>query len=500
MFNTLYSKLVGILFGLLLVVGLLYALLSQSLLQRSYQTTNQQLNMNLAADLVREMGLVKDGRIDQQSMQEAFHVVMLINPSIEVYFVGTDGKVLNYSADPNDIKREYVDLAPIKRFMQGDTNYPLLGDDPRSEHNQKSFSVYALPDGDNIKGYLYVVLQGMQYDEIQVQEQFKALQTLGVSALGGSLLIGLVIGLLLFYRLTRRIRILNQAVDNFRDQDEAGGCKTSTSGHYQKSAGDEINQLSDSFEIMAQRIDEQLTQLQEQDRLRREMVANISHDLRTPLAAIHGYIERLKTRFDDLTVDERREFLEISFHHSKRLIHMIEALFELSKLEAKESEPALEPFSLPELVQDVLQKFKLQAEAKNLSLKFTGKDTLPLVNGDIALMDRALSNLVDNAISCTDAGGEVELILNQEKDAISVQVKDTGVGIDEKYLPTLFQRFYQVDSKNRNNSQHAGLGLTITHRILELHGQTIKVSSKLGEGTTFLFRMPLAAADKLATI
>ncbi len=493
MFKTLYSKLVGILIGLLLVVGLLYALLSQSLLQRSYQTTNQQLNVNLAADLVREMGLVKDGKIDQQSMQEAFHVVMLINPSIEVYFVGTDGKVLNYSADPSDIKRDYVDLAPVHRFMQGDTNYPLLGDDPRSAEVQKSFSVTALPNKDDIQGYLYVVLQGMQYDEIQMHEQVKALQTLGVSALGGSLLIGLVIGLFVFYRLTRRIRKLNQAVDNFREQEDVAVGRADATGGLQQAGGDEISQLSASFEVMAKRIDEQLSQLQEQDRLRREMVANISHDLRTPLAAIHGYIERLKTRFDELSVEERREFLEISFHHSKRLNHMIEALFELSKLEAKESEPVLEPFSLPELVQDVLQKFKLQAESKNLAMKFTGKDTLPLVNGDIALMDRALSNLVDNAISCTDAGGEIELILNQEKDAISVQVKDTGIGIDEKYLPTLFQRFYQVDSKNRNNSQHAGLGLTITHRILELHGQSIKVSSKLGQGTTFLFRMPLAA-------
>ena len=115
-----------------------------------------------------------------------------------------------------------------------------------------------------------------------------------------------------------------------------------------------------------------------------------------------------------------------------------------------------------------------------------------MVNGDIALIDRALSNLVDNAISCTEAGGEVQLILDHEGNSIAIQVKDTGVGIEQKYLPTLFQRFYQVDSRSRNSSRHAGLGLTITHRILELHGQTIEVISEIGEGTTFLFRMPLA--------
>ena len=256
--------------------------------------------------------------------------------------------------------------------------------------------------------------------------------------------------------------------------------------------GDEIKQLSISFDAMAKRIDDQVGELQAQDNLRREMVANISHDLRTPLAAIHGYIERLKTRFDDMSVEERKEFLEISFRNSARLNHMIEALFELSKLEAKEAEPVIEPFSIAELVQDVIQKFQLEAANKRLSLIYQGEDKLPLVNGDIAMIDRAVSNLVDNAISCTDAGGEVEISLQLEEDCVQVQVRDTGKGIDEEHLSTLFQRFYQADSRRRNSSRHAGLGLTITHRILELHGQEINVTSQKGEGTTFLFRMPLA--------
>jgi len=491
-FNTLYSKLAITLVALLLIVGLLYAMLSQSLFKQSYQSSNQLLNEGLASDLVREMKLVKDGSIDRDSMKDAFHLMMLVNPSIEIYFLGSDGALLDFSADKAKIKRHSIDLKPVKEFLEGNAHFPLLGDDPRSLVNQKPFSVTPLPGSVNPQGYLYVVLQGMQHDQFQTMEQFRTLETLGLSALAGSLVIGLAIGLFLFYRLTRRIRKLNQSVDRFRGDERMSSVISTVPVIHPEDAGDEISQLSQSFDAMSKRIDEQVNQLETQDNLRREMVANISHDLRTPLAAIHGYIERLRTRFDDLSADERNEFLDICYRHSNRLNHMIEALFELSKLEAREAKPVIEPFSISELAQDLLQKFKFEAEKKKLNLTFKGKDKLPLVNGDIALIDRALSNLVDNAISCTEAGGEVQLILDHEGDTISIQVKDTGMGIEKKYLPTLFQRFYQVDSRSRSSSRHAGLGLTITHRILELHGQTIEVISKVGEGTTFLFRMPLA--------
>ena len=478
--------------ALLLIVGILYAMLSQSLFEQSYQSSNQLLNEGLASDLVREMKLVKEGRIDEESMKDAFHLMMLVNPSIEIYFIGADGTLLNFSADKAKIKRQSIDLKPIRKFLDGHASFPLLGDDPKSLENQKPFSVTPLPNSSNPQGYLYVVLQGVQHDQIQTMEQFRTLETLGLSALAGSLVIGLVIGLVLFYRLTRRIRKLNQSVDRFRGDERMSSVISTIPDIPSKDVGDEISQLSQSFDAMAKRIDEQVNQLETQDNLRREMVANISHDLRTPLAAIHGYVERLRTRFDDLSVDERNEFLDICYRHSNRLNHMIEALFELSKLEAKEAKPVIEPFSISELVQDLLQKFQLEAEKKNVNLTFNGKDNLPLVNGDIALIDRALSNLVDNAISCTGSGGEVQLILDHEGDSIVIQVKDTGMGIDQKYLPTLFQRFYQVDSRSRNSSSHAGLGLTITHRILELHGQEIGVSSQLGIGSTFCFRLPLS--------
>ncbi|MEM7292500.1 MAG: HAMP domain-containing sensor histidine kinase, partial [Pseudomonadota bacterium] len=301
-------------------------------------------------------------------------------------------------------------------------------------------------------------------------------------------LLGLSIGLFLFHRLTRHIRLLKSAADRFTDSEFS--LASSLSPIAASESGDEVAQLAKNFEKMAERILEQYGALQNQDRLRREMIANVSHDLRTPLAALHGYLERLQDKWAVLNDEDRLAYINVALSHSTRLNGLIENLFELSMLEARESEPSLETFSLTELVQDVLQKFRLQARAKNIELRFSYAKQLPQVRGDIGLLDRALSNLVDNAIAHSGEGGCVTLAVEKNQQHISVKVSDTGKGIAPEHLDSIFQRFYRADQQHRGSDKHAGLGLAIARRILELHGQTIRVSSKLNIGTVFHFNMP----------
>ena len=490
MLKSLYSKLAFSLALVLLLVGLFYAVVSQSLTERSYLSGNQQLNRELAADLAREMQLVKNGLVDLDAMSTAFHTVMLVNPSVEVYFLDPFGNIVDYSADSKHIKREQVSLEPIKRFIAGESMYPLMGDDPRNLEQQKSFSVAAVPDETDPQGYLYVVLQSSAFDQLQMQEQSRTLQTLGYWTLGGSLLIGLLLGLLVFYKLTRRIRRLSSAMDDFRDNGFSDPPDTLLEP-VSRTDGDEVSQLIASFDAMAAHINQQYSVLEKQDQMRREMIANVSHDLRTPLAAIHGYIERLRARFHHLPEEERRQYLDISLRHSVRLKRLIDDLFELSKLEAHDIEPNLEPFLLTELVQDVLQKFRLRADKKEVKLRFEYAEQLPQVNADLALMDRALSNLVDNAIRHTDKGGYITLVVDKAGEKVSVQVQDNGRGIADQHIKSIFQRFYRADKQHRGSDKHAGLGLAITRRIVELHGEAINVRSKLDHGTTFEFFMPV---------
>jgi len=251
---------------------------------------------------------------------------------------------------------------------------------------------------------------------------------------------------------------------------------------------DEIDRLGITFNRMVQRIMEQMTELKQTDTFRRELVANVSHDLRTPLASLHGYLETLLIKEGKLTLEEQRNFLETAMKQSERLSRLVGELFELAKLDSHETKVHCEAFSLSELVQDVTQKFQLVAQTKHVALNTHFCADLPAVLADIGLIERALENLIQNALRYTPEGGIVTVALTHEEHKIIVRIADTGCGISEQDLPHIFDRFYRVDRHHR--SEGAGLGLAITKRILELHGNRIDVHSRLNAGTTLTFELP----------
>jgi two-component system OmpR family sensor kinase len=253
--------------------------------------------------------------------------------------------------------------------------------------------------------------------------------------------------------------------------------------------GDEIDRLTSTFRKMAEQIQDQMNKLRESDNLRRELIANVSHDLRTPLSTLQGYVETLLLKEHTLSEDEKREYLETAIRHCKRLGNLVSELLELAKLESGQIILSYEPFNLNELVQDVVMKFQLKANEKGIRLIPCPHKDLPFVTGDIALIERVFENLMENAILYTPQGGSVEVQLLPDSDGISVQVKDTGSGIPEEELPHIFQRFYRLDKSRKAASGHSGLGLAITKKILELHQSIIKVQSRLDSGTIFTFHL-----------
>jgi len=252
--------------------------------------------------------------------------------------------------------------------------------------------------------------------------------------------------------------------------------------------GDEVDRLTQTFEEMSERITLQVSKLKEIDLLRRELIANVSHDLRTPLASLQGYLDTLLLKEGQLTPEEQRRFLETASRHSERLGKLVGELFELAKLDAQVTPIRVEPFSMAELVQDVVMKFQLRAEQAGVTLKAEVTPDLPLVSGDIALMERVLENLLDNAIRYTPAGGRVTVSIVRQNGKLSVRVSDTGKGIAEENLPYIFDRFYRGDT-SADRAGGAGLGLAIAKRILELHGSSLSAESRVNVGTTFVFQV-----------
>lgn len=489
MFRTLYARLAAVLVLLFTVMAVVYALVSVTATRHYLQEVSQQLNRNLARNLVADRNLVEEGRLNEAALKETFHQYMVINPSIEIYLLNPDGAILSYSADPARVKRKRVSLDPIRAFLAGAGDLPLLGDDPRSHERRKAFSVTPVPSAQNLQGYLYVVLRGEEFDSVEQMIRGNLLLRLSAWAVAGSLGLGLAAGLLLLHLLTRRLHRLARLMGAFRDSGFTAHVPYAPPTA-QGQDGDEVDELGHTFDQMAARMMAQLDELRETDGRRREMVAQVSHDLRTPLASLHGYLETLQLKGETLSEAERREFLQIALRHSERLTRLVAELFELAKLDARETQPEREPFSPAELVQDVLQKYQLRAERHGIRLLMDPAEELPLVHADIALIERVLENLLDNAIGHTPPAGTVRVSLRLEGDRIAVTVADTGCGIPAAELPRVFDRFYQADNEHRGGT-HAGLGLAIVKRILELHGGAIRVASELGRGTTFVFSLPL---------
>lgn len=484
MLRTLYAKLAMVLVVILTSVGLLYALLSNSATHHYLQQVSQQFNRDLARNLVMDRNLVAEGRLDEEALKETFHQYMVINPSIEIYLLDMQGKILSYSADPGKVKRKHVDLKPIRAFISGKGEYPLLGDDPRSHDRLKAFSVTPVPSAEAPEGYLYVVLRGEEFDSVdRMIEESHFLRLSGYAVLG-SLTIALLVGLVLFFILTRRLRRLSDSMEQF----QASGFSNHTPyGGTPK--GDEIDRLGVSFDNMAERITAQLAALEQKDAQRREMVAQVSHDLRTPLAALRGYLESLKLKENELSTEERADYLAIALRQSERLSRRIAELFELAKLDAQETKPQSEPFAPAELAQDVVQKFQLKAQEKRLRLELEPADGLPFVYADIALTERVFENLIGNALRHTPTGGTIKVSLQQQDEMVNISVTDSGSGIAEVDLPLVFNSFYRA--KDQQHGDSTGLGLAIAKRIVELQGGEIGVVSQLGEGSSFNFTLPV---------
>ena len=219
-------------------------------------------------------------------------------------------------------------------------------------------------------------------------------------------------------------------------------------------------------------------------------MANISHDLRTPLTTLQGYLETLTLKNTALTDTDRAQYLETALQHCRRLTELVDELFELAKLDSCERISYSEPFSLSELAQDIVQKYQLKAAERQIDLQTECGDTVSMVYGDIGMLQRVLENLIDNALRHTAAGGRVGVALSPGGEHVTVRVSDTGCGIPADALEHVFDRFYRAEDRNDTSQHHAGLGLAIARRILELHGSRIEVSSELGKGTEFSFRMP----------
>jgi len=469
------------LMAILLTIGIVYFMITAYAAERYFQETTQRLNAHVAKQMLVEVSPFVDGKVNEEAIGKIMHSMMAVNPGIEVYLLSPDGEILSFVVLDKKVKLTEVDMAPILEFIDKNGQDYILGSDPRTPGREVVFTATDVVVEGELMGYVYMVLASEQYENIvNVLRNSYILKT-GSQLFVFSLLLAFSLGLFALWLITSNLRRIIQTVRKFEEGDMSVRIPVKSS--------DDLAGLSTTFNRMADTLVKNIDQLKEVDHLRKELIANISHDLRTPLSVIHGYVETLSIKKGEISDDEHEKYLGIILRSTERLKTLVSDLFQLSQLEARQVKPNLERFAIAELINDLTMKYELMAKEKNISLKANIENKNLMVEADLALIERALNNLLDNAIRHTPESGEVELNIESTAGQVTVSISNTGDGIPEKDLEHIFDRYF---TKSQTGKEGTGLGLAIVKNIMEIHNSMIQVKSKLKDKTTFFFQLPLA--------
>jgi len=297
-------------------------------------------------------------------------------------------------------------------------------------------------------------------------------------------LVAVAIALLLTFFLSRRIlapvKALTSATKRVGSGDFSQKVKIKDKG--------ELGELAQAFNAMA-------SDLEHIEKLRRNMVADVAHELRTPLSNVRGYLEAIRDGVIKSDANTIRSLTE----EAMLLSRLVDDLQDLALAEAGELNLVCQTEDVSELVNQTVAIVQVQATAKGLLVSIDLPDKLPPVNIDYQRISQVLRNLLENAVAHTAKGGSITVAAKQQGNWVEVTVTDTGEGIPAEDLPNIFERFYRVDKSRTRATGGSGLGLTIAKRLVEAHGGKIEARSELGKGSRFSFTIPVAEQDSQTT-
>ena len=482
------------LFGVLIAMGVLNVLALVYGWQNLERDVEQMRDWNLATDIGERLMPMLTAGVEGEHIERYLEQFYAFSGQREFYLLDESGVVLY--AMPTEIRGLRVSRIDPDLLAKASgvvtPPLPLYGPDPVTGRP----AVFSLGKT-KIAGspaWLYVVLDSRNRTVLGERAGQIYLVVFGIvmSALA-ALLVGLS-AYILFSFLSRNFRNAVSAVREIA----AGNLSRRLPVH----GDDEIAEFSAVVNEMADRLVAALEQVQHTDQMRRGFVAAISHDLRTPLTVIEGYVDLLRNSGDSLEPAKRDRALELIAKNVTSQKRLVDDLFFLSRLEARERAPEMGPFSLAELAYDVIEKLRAKAGAKQITLAFQADERASAAVGDIDLIERVITNLCENAIRYSPEGSTVTVTCavpsTGATDGVELAVLDTGIGIDSAEVAKLGEPFFRATSARTteasghtvNAESGTGLGLAIVKKILESHGSILRVRSELGVGSTFSFVLP----------
>jgi len=501
---------------LLLGYAALVAGLSRQVAHEHEQEALQRLSHGLAAHIIGhwpEITAAHPDPADLSARQALLKMLMVVNPGIQVYLLDANGKVDAYIGEPGMVRTHQVDLQAVRDFLAG-AALPLRGTDPMGGSTPRIFSAAMFPPAPGQAGppgYLYVVLDGGARAAVAGQVSLQRVWWGAALAAAVGLLMIVLLGGLTFQRLTRPLHRLAGLMQAYQLHGRAPAPATATAGATPDTGpaggaapgapaqGDEITAIAGAFQGMTLRIEQQAQRAQQQAHAHREMMASVAHDLRTPLTALHGHLEALSAppgaahASPAETTHHHQRVLGAALAQSNKVRRLSQQLFELAALQSDHQVLHRERFNLDELVTDAVQKFELGQQPPPVTLAGAPPGTLAL-DGDLQLIERALSNLIDNAMRHAPGTQPVRVSLRRQGNEAQILVEDAGPGLPPELLARLGSQGSLRDPPiQRASGGIGGLGLAIAQRVALLHGGSLLPLPAPQGGTRLCLALPLAA-------
>lgn len=438
---------------------------------------DQQEAIPVAQELARQIKDHVAPSISQEAVYALFIRFSKLNSRLIPYLINHEGEIIVSSVDKAFLKSDRIDISVARSFIKNFSKLPILIQNPKNQNLRVPFAATQITSNPRDPILLLTIEPRAFLENHKISSTEKSILIQGLL----SFVAAAFLGLLLSRILTKRLRNLTDAVKGFEGNQKDKIQVINSS--------DEVGELSSAFSRMAEAVSASVEKLKHRDALRRELIAGVSHDLRTPLAAIKGYVEKLQQN-PSSPPEKIQETLNVIERNCKVLQKLIDGLFELAHLEEIVERIELVPFSLSDLVSDVVAKFSVQASTKNISIAFIPPTKPHITKGDPSLIERALSNIIENAILYTGEGGSITTSIEQSSDYFIIKIQDTGRGISKEDIPNIFEKFFRGDKSRGKDIAGTGLGLAVTKKIIDAHRGNIRVESQINVGTIFFIDLP----------
>jgi signal transduction histidine kinase len=467
-----------------LITGLCILFISITYLSTTnfHLASTQLLNKDVAGHIAQFTSPFGQDSINTKKADSVFYNAMVLSPSAEVYFLDTSGKVIAYHAPKSALKRWTLPLANIKKLIASKGQEFIKGPDPKDPLEDKIFSAVEVKGKKRNLGYIYVILgsnknvTNLLFSSYVSNFLVKVLCLIIVSSI--------VAAFIYLKRIERSFNDMMLVLNRFQNGD--------LQARFKIKEKNELSDITQVFNNLADLLVFNIDRLKKSEKERKDFIANISHDLRTPLAIARGYIETLVIKKDteELSLSEHENYVQIALNKIKQVDEMVSQLFELSRIESVEFKAAKEPFVLSEIVQETVKTFQLAAAQKSIDLKCTRCQYHVWINADVSMMERVVQNLIDNAVNNTPENGIIQISVIVENNQLVLKIQNTGDPLPDNLLEWI-NNSKDESTLSAKWSSRSGVGLLIVKKILQLHESSLKAYTDNTDGNTFTFGMPV---------